>query len=344
MSNHDSSAQTPCLRRFYFGGAMSNKSPRGFTLIELLVVIAIIAILAAILFPVFAQAKEAAKKTVAISNFKQVAIASHMYLADNDDRFFMSNSGGNSMGWGYGPPDTVPGQVLFPYVKNTIIYVDPKDPYSEQMRINDQATQLGWNPAKLTAEQKAYALMVRANIGYNYAFFSPWRYGKANNYIPGSATVGASEINSPSATLLFATSIWDRDQSGGSPKGGGNWVVETPCWMDANGKLMRPMSQYAAGTGDGTLYSYMDGWAKPTKTLDSNSWLVYGGTWPYWNQTDLSSIQPGLKDGRVIVTMADSSTRALPVNRLTDGCSAYGGGSQYQGTTTDTSKFIWDLD
>lgn len=60
---------------------------KAFTLIELLVVIAIIAILAAILFPVFAQAKAAAKKTAAISNQKQVGLAMMMYAGDYDDKF-----------------------------------------------------------------------------------------------------------------------------------------------------------------------------------------------------------------------------------------------------------------
>ena len=60
---------------------------RAFTLIELLVVIAIIAILAAILFPVFAQAKAAAKKTASLSNLKQMGTAANIYLADNDDVF-----------------------------------------------------------------------------------------------------------------------------------------------------------------------------------------------------------------------------------------------------------------
>lgn len=58
-----------------------------FTLIELLVVIAIIAILAAILFPVFAQAKLAAKKTASLSQIKQVGTATHLYLIDNDDTY-----------------------------------------------------------------------------------------------------------------------------------------------------------------------------------------------------------------------------------------------------------------
>ncbi len=60
---------------------------RAFTLIELLVVIAIIAVLAAILFPVFASAKVAAKKTTAISNVKQVSSAMLMYMSDNDDYY-----------------------------------------------------------------------------------------------------------------------------------------------------------------------------------------------------------------------------------------------------------------
>lgn len=60
---------------------------RAFTLIELLVVIAIIAILAAILFPVFAQAKEAAKKTQTLSNFKQVGVGLQIYTTDYDDNF-----------------------------------------------------------------------------------------------------------------------------------------------------------------------------------------------------------------------------------------------------------------
>jgi len=63
-----------------------NRPAKAFTLIELLVVIAIIAILAAILFPVFAQAKLAAKKTKDISNMKQVGIAAFLYMNDNDDQ------------------------------------------------------------------------------------------------------------------------------------------------------------------------------------------------------------------------------------------------------------------
>ena len=72
---------------------------KAFTLIELLVVIAIIAILAAILFPVFAQAKEAAKKTAALSNVKQTGTSFAIYLSDSDDTFPLGYRFTDGVGW-----------------------------------------------------------------------------------------------------------------------------------------------------------------------------------------------------------------------------------------------------
>src|SRR5579883_3234950 len=69
------------------GGRTMPKLPRGFTLIELLVVIAIIAILAAILFPVFARAREAARRSQCASNLKQLGVAVLMYTEDYDEHF-----------------------------------------------------------------------------------------------------------------------------------------------------------------------------------------------------------------------------------------------------------------
>src|SRR5580658_11327421 len=64
-----------------------SKKQYGFTLIELLVVIAIISILAAILFPVFARAREAARKTACLSNMRQIGLATRMYMEDFDEHF-----------------------------------------------------------------------------------------------------------------------------------------------------------------------------------------------------------------------------------------------------------------
>lgn len=71
---------------------------KGFTLIELLVVIAIIAILAAILFPVFAQAKESAKKTACLSNLKQIGTSTKLYEADYDDTLYLHRDNCNASG------------------------------------------------------------------------------------------------------------------------------------------------------------------------------------------------------------------------------------------------------
>ena len=103
------------------------KYTRAFTLIELLVVIAIIAILAAILFPVFAQAKFAAKKTSSLSGLKQMALGLQMYSNDSDDMAVPnygysdgSISGDTDL---YHYNNTWVGRT-YPYVKNNAIYFD----------------------------------------------------------------------------------------------------------------------------------------------------------------------------------------------------------------------------
>jgi prepilin-type N-terminal cleavage/methylation domain-containing protein len=95
---------------------------KAFTLIELLVVIAIIAILAAILFPVFAQAKDAAKTTVALSNVKQTALGIIMYTGDNDDMFPLDWDSHDITGTGYWTWQTR----IYPYVKSFAVMLNPK--------------------------------------------------------------------------------------------------------------------------------------------------------------------------------------------------------------------------
>lgn len=98
----------------------------GFTLIELLVVIAIIAILAAILFPVFQSVRENARRTQGLSNAKQITLAITQYTQDNEETLPLA---------GHADNDTNPQKAqaewqnsIYPYVKSTGVYKDPDDP------------------------------------------------------------------------------------------------------------------------------------------------------------------------------------------------------------------------
>jgi prepilin-type N-terminal cleavage/methylation domain-containing protein/prepilin-type processing-associated H-X9-DG protein len=98
---------------------MSSNRRFAFTLIELLVVIGIIAVLAAILFPVFASAREKARAIACLSNTKQLALSEMQYCQDNDEKYAPGcNPYGLGQGWA--------GQ-LYPYVKSTAVFRCPDD-------------------------------------------------------------------------------------------------------------------------------------------------------------------------------------------------------------------------
>ena len=101
----------------------SRRRPAAFTLIELLVVIAIIAILAAILFPVFAQARESARQSSCLSNMKQFGLANTMYVQDYDETmpqtyYYVNANGVGRLHW---------TMMLQPYIKNLDLFRCPSD-------------------------------------------------------------------------------------------------------------------------------------------------------------------------------------------------------------------------
>ncbi len=98
---------------------MSQK--KGFTLIELLVVIAIIAILAAILFPVFARAREKARQASCLSNLKQLGLGLMMYAQDYDERYFLSTYSQSKNA----NAETFWGHCIYPYTKNYMVFICP---------------------------------------------------------------------------------------------------------------------------------------------------------------------------------------------------------------------------
>jgi prepilin-type N-terminal cleavage/methylation domain-containing protein len=133
---------------------------KGFTLIELLVVIAIIAILAAILFPVFAQAREKARMSVCGSNVKQIALGVMMYAQDYDEVLPSAGSNAANRGrWFF---------QINPYVKNRDIFTCPVLPNSRWNGVsNSNISGFGWSetlagPGYNTAAETGYSL---ASIG-----------------------------------------------------------------------------------------------------------------------------------------------------------------------------------
>jgi prepilin-type N-terminal cleavage/methylation domain-containing protein/prepilin-type processing-associated H-X9-DG protein len=126
---------------------MLNK--KAFTLIELLVVIAIIAILAAILFPVFAQAKEAAKATVVLSNQKQISLGAMMYDGDNDDLLpsYVTRTGQpKDLPWRRDIVSWV--QQFYPYIKNGAPTIDTNNANPTEVPPTGLQVNPTWNESK----------------------------------------------------------------------------------------------------------------------------------------------------------------------------------------------------
>jgi prepilin-type N-terminal cleavage/methylation domain-containing protein/prepilin-type processing-associated H-X9-DG protein len=118
------------------------RSRHGFTLIELLVVIAIIAILAAILFPVFAQAREKARQTACLSNLKQIGLGLQMYAQDYDETLPSSWMNNGPAGPGGDPgmstaatPSNTWQWMILPYIKNDQVYICPSNRFNARQNL-----------------------------------------------------------------------------------------------------------------------------------------------------------------------------------------------------------------
>jgi prepilin-type N-terminal cleavage/methylation domain-containing protein/prepilin-type processing-associated H-X9-DG protein len=169
----------------------SNFKKTGFTLIELLVVIAIIAILAAILFPVFARARENARKTSCLSNLKQLGLGCVMYAEDHDGRMV-----------GHAPTTTGGidywGVKILPYVKSSQVYFCPSDSKTGHSAFDPSIT-IGAPGTSLS----------NVSYGYNWA-----GSGNQDGLSKTAATTNGgnqfgklmSEVTYPSETVILADS------------------------------------------------------------------------------------------------------------------------------------------
>lgn len=191
---------------------------RGFTLIELLVVIAIIAILAAILFPVFAQAREKARSTSCSSNLKQIGIGALMYAQDYDEMLM--------------PVQVAPSPVVYfwfgAYDYSTQTLDETKGlvyPYLKNHQI--QACASFGTTRRRTIGQTGY--------GYNYAYLSPLTY-EPPTYDAIPHVVSMAAVNSPAETVQLADCARINNWEYPAPTLEGSVYLDPPSW-DWSGKL-----------------------------------------------------------------------------------------------------------
>jgi len=291
------------------------KTNKAFTLIELLVVIAIIAILAAILFPVFAQAKEAAKKTSCLSNTKELGLGAIMYAGDVDDEMVMPwNSGGNvyrSTGSVYRAwfPWT---DAIQPYVKNEDILLCPD----------------GETNGFIIAANKAARELIYAPYGFNmynckYQGQDPNGSGNAL-FSPISSTT----VNRSANTVMFADSQ------------GVNYATADHAyvWSQPIGPIVEPPDAYNNPDGKGF---YTPGWGNQNDGITTYyNFPGYGGM--DWRHTGSAFKANTMPVGGASVNFVDGHSKFYKVGGLAAGTNyspSQDGHLVYQVTP---SNYLWD--
>jgi prepilin-type N-terminal cleavage/methylation domain-containing protein len=181
------------------------RTRRGFTLIELLVVIAIIAILAAILFPVFAQARAKARQASCTSNVKQLSLSFMMYVQDYDENYpFWSWGPSSDVGGCSGPScghfESVWFNAIYPYVKNAGVYKCPSTNDNSTIMQNNMWAWTTIPFATTTPNNGIVQPLWNATISYGMSEPLEQGYAFGNGISP--TTLAA--VPKPAETLMIA--------------------------------------------------------------------------------------------------------------------------------------------
>jgi prepilin-type N-terminal cleavage/methylation domain-containing protein len=303
-------------------------SRRAFTLIELLVVIAIIAILAAILFPVFAQAKEAAKRTQCLSNANQMGKAILMYMGQTDDRvppmMYRFGTGHN----GYSPTNAVWTLLLKPYRADNTIMRCPSDPNATDDGLRTDPETGNGLPANATQAQVEWSYCMYSNYAYNFQMLSPQTVRPGAPY-GQPAPVVSSTIAAPARTIWMAESVWQRNAQGETIRGGSR-SADPPCFLYSGGWL----PPFPTGT---TTFWWHGGWT-PNQPL---AHTVFGRLWPrHLGKNRRAETWNRRNEGVVVHSYVDGHTKALKIDQTLAGC-AWNVGTY--GTAFDLQAYQWDV-
>jgi len=221
---------------------------RGFTLIELLVVIAIIAILAAILFPVFAKAREAARKTACLNNGKQIGTGIMMYTQDYDETFPTADYGGYVA-------------QIQPYVKNIALWRCPSQSGGYQIRLYG----VNWNNDPTTPNVPTQVGFVINNDVVGGAWSQPVRPVAELQAPAQTVMLGETYVNGTTAQIAFSVTT-----ASGAP---GTTTVRGWNAIYTSAKPTSASSRLGAHHNEGGNFIYGDGhvkWLKePPRTCDS---------------------------------------------------------------------------
>ncbi len=224
---------------------------RGFTLIELLVVIAIIALLAAILFPVFAKAREKARQITCASNEKQLGLAILQYVQDYDETLPERQVGNGGQG-----EDGDWEVTVYPYVKSLQVFSCPSNPSNQRDSLANNANDTPLNPADPFPFPSSYAV----NRGPDQPFHD-W------NETPSTTTL--AQLTAPASTIGVVESVYHYTDfivtNVGTFNGGlfaGHTGFSNYLFMDGHVKAMKPLS--TLDTGDGGSNAQLNLWTNDT--------------------------------------------------------------------------------